>query len=258
MPSNAKSAYENPAAAIVVVGAAGGLGGAIAARLAADRPGAPLWITYRGNAAAAEEIAATIPGARTARCDLHEIDQMHRLAAEVGSASEGVATLVHAAVEIIAGPTLEVGYASVSQVVQSSGLALLGLAEAFDGQLGVGSTILYCTSIGSFRVIPTYCAIGTAKACGEALVRYLAADLAPRGIRVNAISPAPFASQAASDVVGSLDDLLAKTDAATPRGRRLDLEEIADVAAYLAEPRSSGITGQSILVDGGIFNTWRM
>jgi enoyl-[acyl-carrier-protein] reductase (NADH) len=252
------SAYDNPDAAIVVVGAAGGLGGAIAKRLAADRPGAPLWITYRSNAAAAEAIAGVVPGARTVRCDLHETEDMRRLADEVGTASDGVATLVHAAVEIMAGPALEVGYANVSRVVQSSGLALLGLAEAFDDQLGAGSTILYCTSIGSFRVIPMYCAIGTAKACGEALVRYLAADLAPRGIRVNAISPPPFESQAAQDVVGSLEALMAATDAATPRGRRLDLTEIADLAAYLAEPRSSGITGQSILVDGGIFNTWRM
>jgi enoyl-[acyl-carrier protein] reductase III len=252
------SSYGNPDSAIVVVGAAGGLGGAIAKRLAADRPGAPLWITYRGNPGLAGAIAAEIPGARTTRCDLHEPEDMRRLADEVGSASDGVATLVHAAVEIMAGPALTVGYANVSRVVESSGLALLGLVEAFDKQLGQGSCVLYCTSIGSFRVIPNYCAIGTAKACGEAIVRYLAMELAPRGIRVNAISPPPFESQAAQDVVGSLEALMEATDRATPRGRRLDLEEIADLAAYLSEPRSSGITGQAILVDGAIFNTWNM
>jgi enoyl-[acyl-carrier-protein] reductase (NADH) len=136
--------------------------------------------------------------------------------------------------------------------------ALLGLTAAFDDLLAEGSTVLYVTSIGSYRVIPTYTAIGTAKACGEALVRYLAAELAPRGIRVNAISPSPFASQAAADVVGDVGRLMAATDAATPRGRRLELSEIADLAAYLAEPRSSGITGQVITVDGGIFTTWRL
>ncbi len=129
---------------------------------------------------------------------------------------------------------------------------------AFDDMLRDGSTVLYVTSIGSFRVIPTYSAIGTAKACGESLVRYLAAELAHRGIRVNAISPPPFASQAAKDVVGDTDALMAATDAATPRGRRLELSEIADLAAYLTELGSSGITGQVITVDGGIFTTWRL
>lgn len=248
----------SPQDAIVVVGAAGGLGGAILRRLAKDRPEAPKWITYRGNAKIAEELAVSVPGARTAQCDLNRPEDMTRLAAEVRAQAGRVATLVHAAVEVVTGPALMIGYARLSAVVQSSGLSLLGLTAAFDQMLGDGSTILYVTSIGSFRVIPTYSAIGTAKACGETLVRYLAAELAPRGIRVNAISPPPFASQAAKDVVGDVNALMAATDAATPRGRRLELDEIADLAAYLSEPRSSGITGQVITVDGGIFTTWRL
>ena len=244
--------------AIVVVGAAGGLGGAILRRLSADRPGTPAWITYRSRPDVAEAVAATISGARTARCDLHSVQDVRALADEVRREAGSVATLVHAAVEIVTGPALEMGYETVSRVVQSSGLALLGLTEAFDDMLGDGSSVLYVTSVGSTIVIPTYTAIGTAKACGEALVRYLASELAPRGIRVNAVSPAPFVSQAAADVVGDVDALMAATDTATPRGRRLELEEIADLAAYLAEPRSSGITGQVILVDGGIFSQHRL
>lgn len=244
--------------AIVVVGAAGGLGGAIARRLAADRPGAPLWITYRGRPDLAEAVAAGIPGARTFRCDLQSLDDMRALGDEVRGEAGSVATLVHAAVEIVTGPAVELGFETVSRVVRSSGLALLGLVESFDDMLGDGSTVLYVTSTGSTIVIPTYSAIGTAKACGEALVRYLASELAPRGIRVNAISPPPFVSQAAADVVGDVDALMAVTDAATPRGRHLELEEIADLAGYLAEPRSSGITGQVIFVDGAIFSQLRL
>lgn len=244
--------------AIVVIGAAGGLGGAILRRLAADRAGAPAWITYRSRPDIAEAVAATVPGARVAPCDLHSMQSVHALADEVRREAGSVAALVHAAVEIVPGNGLEIGYEAVSRVVQSSGLALLGLVEAFDDLLGDGSSVLYVTSVGSTIVIPTYIAIGTAKACGEALVRYLASELASRGIRVNAVSPGPFISQAAADVVGDVDALMAATDRATPRGRRLELEEIADVAAYLAEPRSSGITGQVILVDGGIFSQHRL
>ena len=244
--------------AIVVVGAAGGLGGAILRRLAEDRPGAPVWITYRDNAALAEALAASVPGTRTARCDLHKLEDIDRLAEEVRREAGQVATLVHAAVETEYGPTLEIGYEKVSAVVESSGLALLGITAAFDDMLGDGSTILYVTSIGSDRVIPTYAAIGTAKACGEALVRYLAVELATRGIRVNAISPGPFASAAAAASGLDVDALMAAADAATPRGHRVELREMADVAAYLTEPRSLGITGQVITVDGGIFTTWHL
>jgi enoyl-[acyl-carrier-protein] reductase (NADH) len=244
--------------AVVVVGAAGGLGGAIARRLAEDRPDASVWITYRSNAAVAEDVAASVPKGRVFRCDLHDPDDIAGLAEAVRSEGEGVATLVHAAVEIVTGPALDVGYESFSAVVESSGLALLALTAAFDDMLGQGSTILYVTSIGSHLVIPTYSAIGTAKACGESIVRYLAAELADRGIRVNSISPGPFVSMAAADVVGDVEALMAATDAATPRGRHLDLEEIADVAGYLCDQRSSGITGQVVTVDAGIFTNWRL
>lgn len=241
--------------AIVVAGAAGGLGGAIARRLAADRPGAPLWITYRDRANLAEAVAAEIPGARARRCDLGSLEDMRALAEEVRREAGSAATLVHAAVEIVTGPAVAVGFEAVARVVRSSGLGLLGLVESFDDLLHDGSTVLYVTSVGSTLAIPNYVAIGTAKACGEALVRHLASELAPRGIRVNAISPGPLA---AADVVGDLDALMAATDAATPRGRHLELEEMADLAAYLAEPRSSGITGQVIFVDGAIFSQLRL
>ena len=66
-----------------------------------------MWITYRGNAEAAEALAASVPGARTAQCDLHRSEDMARLAVEVRSVADHVATLVHAAVEIVTGPALE-------------------------------------------------------------------------------------------------------------------------------------------------------
>ena len=75
---------------------------------------------------------------------------------------------------------------------------------------------------------------------------------------MNALSAAPFASRAAADVRGDVEALMRATDAATPRGRRLDLAEIADVAAYLAGPASSGITGQVVMVDAGLFHRWKL
>ena len=199
-----------------------------------------------------------LPGTRAARCDLHRPEDLTRLAAEVRGEADHVSTLVHAAVEAKTGRLLELGPDTVAAVVHSSGLALLGLTAAFDTLLRPGSTILYVTSVGSERVLEGYGAIGAAKAAGNALVRYLAVELAPRGIRVNALSAAPFASRAAADVRGDVEALMRATDAATPRGRRLDLAEIADVAAYLAGPASSGITGQVVMVDAGLFHRWKL
>jgi enoyl-[acyl-carrier-protein] reductase (NADH) len=244
--------------AIVVFGSAGALGGAILRRLTEDQPEASAWIVYRTDAEPAEALARSVPGTRAAQCDLRRPEDLARLAAEVRSSSGYVRTLVHAAVEINVGPLLELGFEAVSAVVHSSGLSLLGVTAAFDDLLQPDSTIIYTTSIGSYRVMPTYGAIGTAKAVGESLVRYLGTELAPRGIRVNAISPGPFVSKAAARVVGDTEVLMRATDAAMPRGRRLDFAEIADLVAYLAGPRSSGITGQVITVDGGLFHHWQL
>jgi enoyl-[acyl-carrier-protein] reductase (NADH) len=119
-----------------------------------------------------------------------------------------------------------------------------------------GSSIVYVSSVGSTRVVPMYGAIGTAKAAGDAIVRYLAVELAPRGIRVNAVSPGLFASKAAGQVVGDVEVRLKATDKATPRGRRIELEEMANAIAFLASPQASGITGQVLTVDGGAFSRW--
>ena len=213
----------------VVVAGAGALGGAILRRLADDRPSQPAWISYRSDAAGAAALLRDVPGGRAVRCDLHEAEDVARLADEVRAAAGSVSALVHAAVETPIAPLLELGHARVSAVVGSSGLSLLGLVAAFDDLLVPGSSVVYVTSIGSQRVIAGYGAVGAAKAVGESLVRYLAAELAPRGVRVNAISAGPFVSKAA-----------------------------ADVAAYLVDPRSSGITGQVVTVDAGIFHRWSL
>jgi len=216
------------------------------------------WTTYRKDAEPAETLAASVSGVRAVRCDLRDRRDVANLASEVAAAAGHVRVLVHAAVEIQLGSVLELGYEKVSGVVLSSGLSLLTLVEEFEELLQPGSVVLYMTSIGSHRVIPGYGAVGAAKAVGDALVRYLASELAPRGVRVNAMSLGPFASKAAADVVDDVEALMKVTDAATPRGRRLDLAEIADAAAFLAGPGGSGVTGQVVTVDAGIFNRWSL
>jgi enoyl-[acyl-carrier-protein] reductase (NADH) len=244
--------------AIVVIGSAAALGGAYVRRLIEDQAEPLAWITYRSDAAPAQELASTLPGVRAMRCDVTVQEDLQALVADVASRAAHVDALVHAALDPAVGPLLELGTPTVAQVVAASGLSLLSLVEAFDELLSPGATVIYTTSIGSHRVIRGYGAVGTAKAVGESIVRYLAAELAERDVRVNAISAGPFASKAAARVVADVETLMQATDEATPRGRRLDLAEIAEVAAFLVHPRASGVTGQVVTVDAGIFNRWAL
>jgi enoyl-[acyl-carrier protein] reductase III len=241
---------------VVVIGSAGALGGAVLRSLVADQPQPLGWITYHQNPEPAKDLAISIPGVRVAQCDLCTRSDIAALASEVEATAGYVRVLVHAAVDIRFGTVLELGYDNVSAVVESSGLSLLTVVEEFEHLLRPGSVVLFMTSLGSQRVIPFYGAVGAAKAVGEALIRYLAAELAPREIRVNAMSLGPFASEAARRAVSDVEALMKATDEATPRGRRLDVAEMGRVAAFLASPAASGVTGQVVMVDGGIFNRW--
>jgi enoyl-[acyl-carrier protein] reductase I len=110
--------------------------------------------------------------------------------------------------------------------------------------------ILTLTYLGSERVFPHYNVMGVAKAALESTVRYLAADLGPKGIRVNAISAGPVKTIAASGIPGFSKILDTYRDRA-PLRRTVETSEIADAALLLLGPAGRGITGEVIMVDGG-------
>ena len=116
-----------------------------------------------------------------------------------------------------------------------------------EGQPGSIVTLSY---IGAERVIPNYNVMGVAKAALEASVRYLAHDLGPRGIRVNAISSGPIRTLSASGIDG-FSDILDHIAQRAPLRRNITADEVGDVCAFLASSMSRGITGSTIYVDGG-------
>jgi enoyl-[acyl-carrier protein] reductase I len=113
-----------------------------------------------------------------------------------------------------------------------------------------GASVIAMTYYGSEKVARGYNVMGVAKAALEAAVRYLAADLGPRGIRVNAISAGPVNTLAARGIRGFTEILRHHADKA-PLRRNVEPREIGDAALFLASPLSSGITGEVIFVDGG-------
>jgi len=113
-----------------------------------------------------------------------------------------------------------------------------------------GGSILTLTYLGSGRVFPNYNVMGVAKAALESTVRYLAADLGPKNIRVNAISAGPIKTLAAAGVSGFSNILQVYRDRA-PLRRNVELSEVADAAMFLLSPAARAVTGEILMVDSG-------
>jgi enoyl-[acyl-carrier protein] reductase I len=113
-----------------------------------------------------------------------------------------------------------------------------------------GGSVITLTYLGAERVVPNYNVMGVAKAALEASVRYLASDLGPKNIRVNAVSAGPMKTLAASGITG-FDKILEIIPERAPLRRNIDQDEVADVAVFLASHLSRGVTGEVIYVDAG-------
>ncbi len=131
-----------------------------------------------------------------------------------------------------------------------SAYSLIALARAAEPLMTDGGSILTLTYYGSEKVIPNYNVMGVAKAALEATVRYLAADLGAKGIRVNAISAGPIKTLAARGI-GDLQSMLDAAANRAPIKRNVDALEVGNTAAFLLSPLASGITGEITFVDCG-------
>ena len=128
--------------------------------------------------------------------------------------------------------------------------SLIRLAKAAEPLMMEGGAILTMSYLGAEKVVANYNLMGPVKAALESSVRYLAAELGPKGIRVNALSPGPVMTRAASGL-SHFDELLRKAAAESPLRRAATIEEIGEVAAFLVSARARLITGQTIYADGG-------
>ena len=128
--------------------------------------------------------------------------------------------------------------------------SLAALAQGAKSLMTEGGSIIALSYLGGSRVMTNYNVMGVAKAALESSVRYLAADLGPFGIRVNALSAGPLKTLASAGI-GSFSTILSHHKKHAPLRKLVELEEVADGALFLLSPMGRGVTGQTIYVDGG-------
>jgi enoyl-[acyl-carrier protein] reductase I len=220
--------------------------------------GMRLAFTYQGERLKENvaELAGTLPGSLLYPCDVASDTEIDTLFGALGREFGALDTLVHS-VAYAAREDLESAFSVTRRegfriAHDISAYSLVGLTRAAlpllekSGQ----ASVIAMTYYGSEKVAGNYNVMGVAKASLEASVRYLAADLGPRGIRVNAISAGPVNTLAARGVRG-FTGMLQHAAEKAPLRRNVELREIGDTALFLASRLSSGITGEVIFVDGG-------
>jgi len=221
-----------------------------------QRAGAKLAITYQNERMEQEarELIEGLPGAEPFMCDVSHDDQIERVFSEFKSLFGKLHALVHsigfAPAEELKGEFLATTREGFRIAHDISVYSLIALSRAAAPLMEDGGSILTLTYYGSQKVVPHYNVMGVAKAALEASVRYLANDLGPRKIRVNAISAGPIKTLAARGIPGLGDMLKAHADRA-PLKRNVEVDEVANTAVFLASDASSGITGEVVYVDCG-------
>lgn len=157
--------------------------------------------------------------------------------------------LVHSAASGVIRPALETEEKHWDWTLGTNARALLTLASAAAPEMPAGSSIVAISSLGSQRVLDNYALVGASKAALEALVRYLAVELGPRGIRVNAVSAGVVETEALDHFPNK--EAMLELGRANPAGRLVEPDDVAGAVAFLCSDDAEMIRGQLLVVDGG-------
>jgi len=220
------------------------------------REGATILLTYQGERlkGPVEELGAELGATRVFECDVTKDDHLERLPGviqEHGRLDAMIHSVAFANREDLSRPFVETSRAGYLLAQDVSAYSMVAVARATAPLMTAGGSMMTLTYLGSTRVVPNYNVMGVAKAALEAAVRYLASDLGPSNIRVNAISAGPVKT-ASARAVKDLSAMLEKAPARAPLRRNCEPAEVADTAVFLASDLSRGVTGNIIFVDAGL------
>lgn len=224
--------------------------------------GANIVLTYqnerlRGNV---EKLAASLerPATLIGPCDVSKDEELDGVFSQVSEHLGGkldvlVHALAYAAREDLRGEFVNTSRAGAALALDISSYSLVAVANRAKPLLEAagGGSIITLTYLGSEKVVKNYNIMGVAKAALEATMRYLANELGPNNIRVNAISSGPIKTLAAAGGVGNFRSMLDVVKDAAPLRRNVDISEVGDVATFLGSNMSRAVTGEIIFVDNG-------
>jgi enoyl-[acyl-carrier protein] reductase III len=234
-------------ASVLVTGGSRGIGKAIALRFA-SLGARRVAIGYMRGDRAAEETSAELTALGAEPVLVRGNVASSRIAEEVAALGP-LDVLVHAAATGVIRPALETEDKHWDWTLSANARALLSLTRAAAPSMPAGSSIVGISSLGSVRVLDNYTLVGASKAALEALVRYLAVELAPRGIRANAVS-AGVVETGALEHFPNKEEML-QMGARNPVGRLVTPEDVAACVTFLCSPEAEMIRGHTLVVDGG-------
>jgi enoyl-[acyl-carrier protein] reductase I len=218
--------------------------------------GAKLAITYQNERLEqeAKDLILSLPGAEAFMCDVSKDDDIARVFDQLKDRYGKLHVLVHsvafAPADELRGDFINTTREGFRIAHDVSVYSLIAVSRAATPLMEDGGSIMTMTYYGAEKVVPHYNVMAVAKAALECTVRYLASDLGPKKIRVNAISAGPIKTLAARGISGLSEMLKAHAERA-PLKRNVDVHEVGSTGVFLASDASSGITGETIYVDCG-------